>query len=245
MKSIYDQGISEEERESESTAYFDIENEEEDDAPQNSAEIDLSDESLIAAAMKVVTERADILGDFYPFRVAGNGVKYVGSRTLVYELCLSIGTVNVSVNPYKKLQVAFEKVSGAVMSLLLGAGAAFLRTGYPPDSGYSGEDELAWFNSCIRALSGRMPGEWVRDNNSKLEHPNDGGVDVVVWNRIDRREGSLIFTGNCGCGKNWHSARKHLEPPSASLRHLLSYPKQDRMFDFFSLPFHVNQGLTT
>lgn len=150
--------------------------------------------------------------------------------------------MNVSLGEYKPLQTAFERLAGVAMASTLGSGFMFLRTGFPPAEDSYKNFEPESFERAIEMLEAEMPGEWVLDANTKLKNPNDGGVDVVVWKRLDSREGSIMYVGNCGCGKNWLKEGKHRERPSSFLERLLSRPKPHHMHDFFSLPFHVYES---
>jgi hypothetical protein len=242
-ESIYDQEISEEEAEAIALTEAELEAEDLDvDAIQAALTLDTESEQLISAAAEVVKNRQQLLGDAYPFRLEGNRFYYAGSRSLVYELCLAIANVNVSFREYKPLQTAFERLAGVAVASVLGPGFMFLRTGFPPAEDVGGKFEPESFERAIEMLRAEMPGEWVLDANTKMKDPNDGGLDVVVWKRLDSREGSIMYVGNCGCGKNWLKEGKHRERPSSSLERILSRPKPHHVHDFFSLPFHVYEG---
>jgi hypothetical protein len=229
-ESVYDQEISEEDSEEDS-------DDEESDLMKQVTERENSTEQLVTAAVSIVQQRRELLGDIYPFQVSASGLEYIGSRTLVYELCLAIVYVDVSENPYKQLQIAFERLAGSVMSIILGPGAEFARTGYPPVAG-----EPLSFNETIAMLNEKMTGEWATDLNSRLEDPKDGGMDAVVWKRLDQRPGSLIYVANCGCGNNWLKENKHRARPSEQIGRLLSRPKPYHVGDFFCVPFHISES---
>jgi hypothetical protein len=234
-ESIYDLEISEGEREDDGDETDDQ------DPVAEVIESDATKEQLVGAAVNVVQQRIDLLGEIYPFQLSETGLEYIGSRTLAYELCLAIVNVNVSVNPYKQLQVAFERLAGVAMSLVLGPGAESLRTGYPPQNDAGGAGQPRSFANAIEMLNEKMRDEWISDLNTRLEDPKDGGVDSVVWKRIDKRTGSLVYVGNCWCGRNWFNEKKHWERSSDQLGLLLSRPKPYLMNDFFCLPFHISE----
>jgi hypothetical protein len=229
-ESIYDQEISDEDRD-------EHEGGEEPDPVRQVTEMDAVAEQLVTAAVSVAQQRQGLLGGFYPFRISANGLEYIGSKTLIYELCLAIANVNISINPYKRLQIAFEQLAGSAMSIILGPGTEFVRTGYPPGPG-----DPPSFNETIAMLNAKMEDEWAIDPNSRLEDPKDGGMDAVVWKRLDdKRTGSLIFVANCGCGSNWLKENKHRQRPSEEIGRLLSRPKPYLVVDFFCMPFHINE----
>lgn len=198
---------------------------------------DAETESVLANVDLVLRDRQDILGDYYPFERTGNTISYRGSRTLSYELCLAIVHVeNISYRAYKPLQAAFERLAAIAMSRTI-ASALFVRTGYPQDSEL--DDEPGNIQASTGLLNALMPDTWSLDPNSEIREPKDGGVDAVVFRSIDSRSGSLVFVGNCGCGRNWLRENKHRERASERLEQLLSLPKRYNMFDFFALPFHI------
>lgn len=208
-----------------------------DDAIEESALEDTQIESVLAIADCVLQIRDQILGYHYPFVRDGSRLIYRGSATLIYELCLAIVHIeNISLGPNKPLQAAFERLAGIAMSIAIGE-ADFLRTGYPKD--LTVDDEPSNIYEAVGILASKMPDPWMIDPNSEIERPNDGGVDAVVFRTLDNRPGSLIFLGNCGCGKNWRNENKHRERPSEKLRDILSLPKVCNLLDFFALPFHI------
>jgi len=174
-----------------------------------------------------------MLGDAYPFQLEQNHVIYRGSKTGIYEFCLSFSRVpNPAATPLRKALALFEQLSGLVMSCFIGTAGQYYHTGFP-------SSHMA-LPKHIEELNKRMPGEWKWDNASLVTQVNDGGVDVVVWKRADDRHnvGSLVFVGNVGCTKDWRSG-KASERPSQKLGRILSRPQTRHLHDFFSLPYHV------
>ncbi|MCP4006447.1 MAG: hypothetical protein GY725_19895 [bacterium] len=207
------------------------------DAILRAAKEEAERDDWIARVGEVIDERAAILGACYPFSIDGNNITYRGSRTFTYEFCLAACYVpNISLRRYKPIQKAFERLAGLALGLLLGKNSSSLRTGYPPDEG------LGSFDQIISRLDQLMPDEWAIDPNTRIENPQDGGVDSVVWLKPDSRSGSLIFVGNCTCGRNWLKEKKHTELASDLLDPILSRPKCKQLNDFFALPFHVYES---
>ncbi len=228
---LYDNDISEEDTEATGTDLPGVENE---DAVLHAIEEEAKREDWIARVGEVINERSSLLGNCYPFLIDGNNITYRGSRTFIYEFCLAACYVqNISWRKYKPLQKTFEHLAGLALSLLIGKNSCFLRTGYPPN-----KDQGA-FEKIIGRLEKLMPGEWAIDPNTRKKNPLDGGVDVVVWIRPDSRPGSLIFVGNCTCGRNWLREKKHKERASELLDQHLSRPRFTQINDFFALPFHI------
>jgi hypothetical protein len=192
-------------------------------------------EGLLALASEVITARQQLLGDAYPFELFDNGLRYKGSKTLVYEFCLAIGGVsNIAATKYKPAITVFEQLSGLVMSCFIGAPGQYYHTGFPGSE--------AVITGHLPRLNAQMPGEWRWDAETVKQKPNDGGVDVIVWKRPDGRASigaSLMFVGNAGCGRLWYPDNKHLRRPSEELEKILSRPKRYHLHDFFALPFHL------
>jgi hypothetical protein len=191
-------------------------------------------ETLIGLASQVITSRAQLLGKAYPFAMSGNHVRYTGSKTQVYEFCLTASNVpNISDNNFKPALMLFEQLTGLVMSCFLGSAGQYYHTGFP-GSGMAIE-------AHVKNLDKIMPGEWKWNVETLKKKSNDGGVDVVVWKRADERTkvGSLIFVGNSGCGKNWQDKGKHRERPADKLEMILNRPRPRHLHNFLSLPFHI------
>lgn len=191
-------------------------------------------EGLLGLASEVVAERQALLGNAYPFLPDGNHIRYLGSKTHVYEFCLSISRVaNIGVGKFGKPLALFEQLTGLLMSCFIGAAGQYYHTGFP-GSGSAIVKHLPKLNDA-------MPGEWQWDVETLKDRANDGGVDAVVWKRPDERldVGTLVFVGNSGCGRSWYDSNKHRERPSGELAKILSRPKPQHLHDFLALPFHV------
>jgi hypothetical protein len=191
-------------------------------------------EDLLGLTSEVIAERQAVLGDAYPFTLDGNHIGYLGSKTHVYEFCLSISRVaNIAVGKYGKAITLFEQLTGLLMSCFVGSAGQYYHTGFPG----SGSAIAAH----LPKLNGVMPGEWRWDVETLKDRVNDGGVDAVVWKRPDERRdvGSLVFVGNSGCGRSWYDRNKHRERPSGELAKILSRPMSQHLHDFLTLPFHI------
>lgn len=191
-------------------------------------------EGLLGLTSEVIAERGTLLGIAYPFALDGNHIRYLGSKTHVYEFCLSISRVaNIAVVKYRKAIAVFEQLTGLAMSCFIGSAGQYYYTGFP-GSGSAIAAHLPGLNSV-------MPGEWRWDVETLKDRANDGGVDAVVWKRPDDRRdvGSLVFVGNSGCGRSWYDSNKHRERPSGELAKILSRPMSQHLHDFLALPFHL------
>lgn len=191
-------------------------------------------EGLLGLASEVIAERKSLMGPAYPFSQDGNHIRYLGSKTHVYEFCLSISRVaNIAAGKYGKAITVFEQLTGLAMSCFIGSAGQYYHTGYP-GSGSAIAAHLPNLNDA-------MPGEWRWDVETLKERANDGGVDAVVWKKPDDREdvGSLVFVGNSGCGRSWYDRNKHRERPSGDLAKILSRPMSQHLHDFLALPFHL------
>jgi len=78
--------------------------------------------------------RAEMPGGGYPFNFDGRSLKYVGSRTLVYEFCLAVSRAESIVKGrFVHLPRNFERLSMIAARLYLGDGAEGVRLGWPTD----------------------------------------------------------------------------------------------------------------
>ena len=204
-------------------------------AVEDALRIDTHAEGLLALASEVIAARGKLLGNYYPFELVNNALRYRGSTTHVYEFCLSISTVvNIAVPKYRQAITVFEQLGGLVMSCFVGCAGQYYHTGYPGSGAAIGRH--------LESLDQLMPGEWRWDAQTLAGRVNDGGVDAIVWKRADERPdvGSLLFVGNSGCGRTWLDSNKHRERPSDELAKILSRPKPWHLHDFLSLPFHLH-----
>ncbi len=188
--------------------------------------------------------RADILRDWYPFRLDGNRLTYCRSKTLIYEFCLAIASApTITDGHYIALPRAFERLIRDVVSIFLGSMSDGYRTGAPSD-----EDEGR--PSRMKAVASdlnRLTGEWHWHPRSELPpdpNPRDAkdlGIDVVSWKRFgDMRRGSLFLVGQCACGNfsNWPAkfGQLNLHKLATNWFHPLSFAPANR---FFAVPFHI------
>lgn len=152
-----------------------------------------------------IQRRRNCLGEFYPFRLNGNTIEYLGSYTLVYEFCLAISQApTVSLGEFAQLPPAFERLARDVAVELLGPGAAGYRTGWPPSG-----DRPQRFRDVVNRLN-ELTGEWHwlpvpgKPNDPSHIHVKDEGLDFVAWKRIqDGRAGAIFLLGQCACGDDW------------------------------------------
>jgi hypothetical protein len=211
-------------------------------AVSQALQIDVAVDSELGLVSAVIRERERLLGTTYPFEFDGNALRYRGSRRLVYEFCLSIGRVEtVSENPYRQLQIAFERLSAGLLCVFLGPGTVGLRTGHPADGSDPGQIRRA-----VELLNGSAPDEWEWNptvGDEDIARAKDGGVDAAVWKSPDDRPGSIIFVCNAACGRHWLESGKYSQRPSRMVRDFVRRPYEEHLLDVFAMPFHIAHHL--
>lgn len=186
--------------------------------------------------------RVRLMGDAYPFRIDSGALKYAGSKTLAYELCLSVSLApTLSKEPYNVLPVSFERLARDAAKCFLGPGAEAFRTGWPR----SGEPSVESRFSTVAAHMNRLTQEWIWGPHNDLpddpEHTDlkDCGIDFAAWKKLpDHRRGILFALGQCACGDDWDSKFSDLDP------NLIEKKWFDRFcfaspMRMFALPHHI------
>jgi hypothetical protein len=191
-----------------------------------------------------LVRRAEILREYYPFRLNGNHLTYLRSKTLIYEFCLAVASApTITKGHYVALPRAFERLSRDVASIFLGDLSDGYRTGAPSDVDEGKPSRM----KEVAADLHRLTGEWHWQPRAGLPpdpDPRDAkdlGIDVVSWKRFgDSRRGSLFLVGQCACGgpHDWPAkfGQLNLDKLSINWFHPLSFAPANR---FFAVPFHI------
>jgi hypothetical protein len=190
-----------------------------------------------------IRRRQQLLKDSYPFAIDGGRLRYVPSKSLVYEFCLAVSQApSLTTGDYARLPVAFERLVRDLMICFLGPGTAALRTGWPADEH---EDRPTRFRLVIEKLN-NMTGEWVwcPDHNRPADpnhvHVKDEGLDVVVWKEVaDARAGKLFLLGQCACGNDYPVKFCEIDPQFTRLGQWIKPISYAWPLRFFSTPRHI------
>jgi len=172
---------------------------------QIKADVEL--DSISGRILEEIERRADLLGEYYPFKLDEGSLIYTPSRTGVYEFCLAVSTApNVTTGPLVELARYFEILAGDAVCHYLGEGSKFLRSGAPT---YPANSAIKTFKDVIDHLN-EHTSEWewapTIDAEADLEAIKDEGMDFVAWKTLDRRHGRLFVLGQCACGRtDWHT----------------------------------------
>lgn len=202
---------------------------------------DLTEESAASDIAIEVRRRMSLLGDAYPFHSDGNQLKYVRSKTLVYEFCLAVSrSISLTNGDFAKLPRAFERLVRDVLVCFLGKGARGVRTGWPAD-GF--EDRPIKFKDLVAILH-RETGEfrWCPDPGFPDDpaYVKEEGLDVVVWKEaLDKRPGKLFLVAQCACGNNYTSKYQEIDSDFTKLQRWLKPLPCVKPIRVFSTPRHI------
>lgn len=151
----------------------------------------------VAMALDVMSKRASVLGDAYPFAVSDMAVLRRGSSVGAYYASLlhltpgSVARQTVRASETAEMGGLFEEIAEAALANFWGGGGSALSFGYPSRHG-----RPEAFDQAVVWLAGRIglePGRGYRPPRRK-----DGGVDVVAWRQFaDRRPGFPVALAQC------------------------------------------------
>ena len=165
-------------------------------------EEDLIQESSASGVVDSIGVRQRLLKSAYPFgqEIEGN-LEYVPSSNLVYEFCLAAcNSPNLTTGQYSCIPRVFERLVTVLMKTYIGFGGDAIHIGWPRDRGTS-------FREVMREVNKRT-NEWIwgpdDDVNDELadRYVKDEGLDVLAWQKVDERKGSLFYFGHCTCAEN-------------------------------------------
>lgn len=165
---------------------------------------DLELDSAAGDILNEITRRKDLMGESYPFQIAGAQLTYTPSRSGFYEYCLAICSApSITSGEYVNLPRRFERVSAYLVQCFLGDNSAHMHVGTPRDS-----DIGSKFFDAMKKLH-EATQEWVWNSMKglpdEIESTGDEGLDFVVWkNTPDGRAGKLFVIGQCACGDDWN-----------------------------------------
>lgn len=177
---------------------------------------DLAEDNGTGAVLELVEDRADRLGDLYPFALNDNQIRHKGGELGWYEFMLACSVQrDISSKPFNRLPQLFERTSSLVVTRLLGEGAEALHVGHPRDP------ELPTFKAGferLNALTGEWPWKPAEDLPTEGPANGDDGLDFVAWRRAGgQRRGSIFLVGQCACGDDWHSKLTELTVDKISM----------------------------
>lgn len=162
---------------------------------------DLVEEGLLDSTRAEVERRIKLMGGGYPFRLEGNKLVYVASKSGFYEFCLSITqSPSITEGDYVRFPRMFERAVAHLLKVYFGKYSSALHTGYPRSPSTSFQE--------VMARLARPPFEWVWDPQHQLNADDikDETLDFVVTiHSLDERSGNLYVLGQCACGNNWGS----------------------------------------
>lgn len=207
---------------------------------------DATAERIVGSALEQIEHRASVLGGGYPFVIDNGGIKYRGSATGVYEICLATSLSPMAkVSGLPKPTVIFEWIARDILRLYIGPGSEGFRTGWPShklEKRERGVPRLfAQLNSLCKEFAWR-PKAYL-PTNPKPRDLKDAGLDIVVWKPFpDGRTCNLFALGQCACGwTDWENKFDDLN--TTRLRSWFEGPTYVSPVRCFFVPFHIpNDG---
>ncbi|MBU8975490.1 hypothetical protein JI752_004990 [Lysobacter sp. MMG2] len=181
---------------------------------------DIRQEELVGEAAQEIKRRIKMMGDAYPFDLAGNRLTYRASGTGFYEFCLVVAqTTNITTGPNTALPRTFERAVTGLVKTYFGPAAWALHTGFP-------RTPSTRFKAAMAPLN-YYGYEWNWQPQAGLpDDPTaekDETVDFVIRSDfLDQRAGNLYVLGQCACGNDWdtkitdpneHQISKWFNPP--------------------------------
>ena len=163
------------------------------------------EEEIAGATLEIIEHRIKLLGGSYPFRLDGQVLVYTGAGDGVYEFCLRTALMDHSANQNAIDIVLFELLAAKVVGDMF-AGDHY-RCGWPTHDPIDLPNPLADMASILHERCGEwwwqpQPGNSANPTTKEVK---DGGIDFLVWRRLDSRNGSFFIAGQCACGNDWRN----------------------------------------
>jgi hypothetical protein len=178
--------------------------------PEDIAEEDTSDETLVLSAQAEIRHRRKLIGHDYPFRIAENGqsmhvVAKVSDTGAAYLLCLFLSHANdITIVPAKLAPNVTDNVRSLFQACATVAAGGFVQ-GTAISFGWPRPNKTQFLKALKRAFKLFGDGTPVsRPRPAASPHVKDDGIDVMAW-RLQRDElpGTQYLLGQVASGDDW------------------------------------------
>jgi hypothetical protein len=188
-----------------SGALDDFKPEEDMSVTENWHALDIEYESASGAIYEEIERRSNLLGDAYPFKINGNQISYVESKSYFYEFCLAICSAdNITTGTNKYFPRVFERISAVLIKSYLGHDSDCVHVGSPRDSDVGKKFVDAM--KKVHELTNELRWNSIEDFGTEPQTTGDEGVDFIAWKNLpDKRKGKLFVMGQCACGDDWNT----------------------------------------
>ncbi len=185
---------------------------------------------LASGAFHCIAERADLLGDVYPYKIRCDRVTRLSHQVVAYDvfLAISIGhayKVHIGVNPRDYLEEVV--VRGLRNTGLRATGLALRQRDH-------GEDFAALVREACKQIGLLGNVGLVR----RRKRAFDGGADVLAYVALEPRRNSVITAvGQITCAQSDHWEHKLSEAKPPMWQKILS--SEVSPVGFLAVPYHV------
>ena len=204
---------------------------------QRPEEDDVALDSFVGSIQEEIKRRIKLLGDFYPFSLDKNNLRYKNNRSQFYEFLLLICHAENFYGNNKDLPRLFERITAKIIATYFGEYADSFHTGSPRDGGTSFQTIMKQINKSTEEF------QWKPERNIDSSYVKDESCDFVVCLRhVDKRKlAQLFILGQCACGNDWESKWNEL-----------NIKKIEKWFNpmtivkpvkAFATPYHVTDSL--
>lgn len=183
--------------------------------PAGQAQDRLQDKEVVregaqGAVLEIVETRQRMLGNAYPFELAGNSLTYRPTNQPVYEALLAITQApSLTTGAHATLPRLFEELSLLACQGYLGPDAGGYRTGWPrPDTVSRFQQAIAAVKTAAAPQANDAEWAWQPESGLPADPApafvKEEGLDIVAWRRWrDDRGCPQYLFGQCACGGDW------------------------------------------
>jgi hypothetical protein len=196
-----------------------------------------TEEELAGTTLEIIEQRRELLGSAYPFKINGQMLEYTGMGDGVYEFCLRLSLMDHSANQNSIDIVVFELLTAKLVADHFGG--EHYRSGWPSHDKADRPSRLAKVGEIIQ----QKTGEWRwspypgNPNDPTIKEAKDGGLDFLVWKRLDARMGSFFVAGQCACGDDWRN--KFADHTAEKIQRWWSTPSCVPFTRAFAIPYAI------
>jgi len=198
-------------------------------------EITDAQESWIAIIFDLLMDRVSGFGCSYPFIVDATGINLIEGDKTNDQLLYIYLLVSSSLKNFKKVQAVltseFEILSEEVLKSFLPIKSIVKKFGSDSDYIGNAREKIKALATELNLDTDEYELNQISRHNSKEE-----GLDIIGWIPFeDKNPNSLIFLGQCGCGKDWFS--KQIE--TSRYENFYRFYKQPPIHSLF-IPFAIS-----
>ncbi len=165
-------------------------------------------QDAIAGAIGVMRRRSSLLEAAYPFNIVRRRLVHRSSQhSLLYEALAALSTVahdRLSAKDLSSLATAFEEISSEVLRSTWGSSGQALHFGWPTRAGRPKSFPIAvtWLAKRLTLAEG---------DGYRPPERQDGGVDIVAWNRLADGSTADVRLGQCTISRDIETKARDID----------------------------------